>query len=771
MALLPKQKLSKNSKNSSWGKDCINALIENSTFASGGSNELRSFYKAYNGHLDKAAYAYVTNPYNAKDSRRKMNFPAKLRSYNIIKPVVDLLLGEKSQRPFNYQVIARNSDTESKKRTEMSQAVLASMQQMFVNELNEQGMQTGISSQEVEMPEAIKARMDQGYSDSRADIGQEAMSYMTDALELPDKLQTAFFDWLVTGYVYSYKGVCMDEPDYDIVSPLDIDYHKSPDTTFIEDAQWVVRRNRMTVGEVVDNFYDLLSQKEIDRLDTPSEGDGSGFHLDTVDQSNEKTKDRLVEVIHCCWKSFKKVGLLKYTDELGEQGEMLVDESYKLDKESGEDISWMWVNQSYEGYRVDGDIYLGLGPCQVQRNQMSNYSSCKLPYNGRAYSDRYADNVSIVGMGMPYQTLYNVFHYRLELSIAKNKDKIMLMEINAIPKKHGWDEEKFMYFADAMGFAFIDSTAEGQRNERVAFNQYQVLDMSLGQYIAAQFELLQAVKQEWEDLVGVTRQRKGQVMASDGAGTTERAIFQSSVMTEELFRKFEKFEERDMQGLLDVSKFSWRNGKKAAYITSDFRQAFLSIDPLEYTESEFAVFVKNTARESEKLQTLKQLAHSFAQNGSMPSTVAEILDSDNFARVKGLLAQVEQKMQETEGQAAQAAAQAEQEKAQGEQQKLVQEQMFEADQNQLDRDKDIMLKQMDIDKELYAQDVNNNQIPDANEIEKRQIEREHFRDEMHEKKRENKSKESLDKEKLRIEEKKIDTQLKVAKENKNKYDK
>ena len=133
----------------------------------------------------------------------------------------------------------------------------------------------------------------------------------------------------------------------------------------------------------------------------------------------------------------------------------------------------------------------------------------------------------------------------------------MLMEMNTIPKRHGWDEEKFMYYADAMGYAFIDSTAEGKRGERVSFNQFQVLDMSLGQYIAAQFQLLQSVKMEWEELVGISRQRKGQVQASDGIGATERAVFQSSVMTEELFRRFDKFTEREFNGLLDTAKVAY----------------------------------------------------------------------------------------------------------------------------------------------------------------------------------------------------------------------
>ena len=41
----------------------------------------------------------------------------------------------------------------------------------------------------------------------------------------------------------------------------------------------------------------------------------------------------------------------------------------------------------------------------------------------------------------------------------------MLMEMNTIPKRHGWDEEKFMYYADAMGYAFIDLLQKVKRRK------------------------------------------------------------------------------------------------------------------------------------------------------------------------------------------------------------------------------------------------------------------------------------------------------------------
>ena len=268
--------------------------------------------------------------------------------------------------------------------------------------------------------------------------------------------------------------------------------------------------------------------------------------------------------------------------------------------------------------------------------------------------------------------------------------------MNTIPKRHGWDEEKFMYYADAMGFAFIDSTAEGKNNERVTFNQYQVLDMSLGQYIAAQFQLLQAIKAEWEENIGVSRQRKGQVKTSDGVGVTERAVFQSSVISEEIFRRFESFLEREYAGLIDTSKIAWRDGKKMTYVTSDLRTALISIDPEEYQEAEYGVFVKNNSREQDKLQQMKSLTMAFAQNGQQPSTIAEILDTNNFSKIKKLMAEVDEKQKEMQAQQQQMQQQQAQAAAQAQQQMQQAQQAYDADQRERDRILKMELKKMDV---------------------------------------------------------------------------
>lgn len=438
---IPKQKLKSTKKTKQWREECVEGFINQSSFMQNSKSDLLRFYEVYNGEMADIDYNYVTNPYNSQ-AGKKRNFPAKLRNYNIIKPVVDLLLGEKTQRPSNYQVTVTNGDAVSRMEAEKQKQIMANLQQMFINEVNNLGGQTGQPSEEAQTPEEVAKYIETSYQDSRAIVGQQVVNYLRDYLDLPDKLQSAFFDWLVTGYAYTYKGVCMDEVEYEIVSPLDLDYSKSPGLEFIEDGDWCVRRELMSSNSVLDQFYDLLSDKQVEQIESPHRNRSGSFSVPFLQRIEENFGDdeRFVEVMHVAWKTFKKIGVLTYVDEFGIEQELIVDDTYKMDKEAGENVEWFWINEVWEGYRLDGDIYVGIDPIEAQRNQLNNMSKCKLPYNGRAYSNRHAENISIVSMGMPYQILYNVFHYRMELTIAKNKDKIALIEMNTIPKRHGWDE-------------------------------------------------------------------------------------------------------------------------------------------------------------------------------------------------------------------------------------------------------------------------------------------------------------------------------------------
>lgn len=97
----PVQKLPMSKKTKDWKEACVNYIIGKSGFSSGSGNngrtryeEMQTYYDLYNSIYNEKDLLYVTNPFKQKDG-----FPATAQDYNIIKPKVDLLLGEETKRP------------------------------------------------------------------------------------------------------------------------------------------------------------------------------------------------------------------------------------------------------------------------------------------------------------------------------------------------------------------------------------------------------------------------------------------------------------------------------------------------------------------------------------------------------------------------------------------------------------------------------------------------------------------------------------------------
>ena len=761
----PKQKISKKERTDEWGEKCIDALINASSFGGGSRSKLLENYEIYNGKLDIAKYySYVQNPLGTERQERKA-YPARIRNYNIIKPVIDLLTGEKSRRPENYTVISTNSDAVSERERLQTEKLLMLLQQQFINRLNEMGVPTDLESQEVPSVEEFIKDFESSYKDGRAKMGQEALDYIHYTQKLPQKFRKAFFDFLITGYVRTYKGVAFDNIEYGIVSPLFLDHEKTSEE-YIEDCGWAVRYSTMTVAEAIDAFHDVLTDEQIDELEDSKGDTRSVFnYLISDDKPGINTIGGTIDVYHAVWKTFIKTGKLYYQDEYGMDQVMEVSEDYV--PEENEQIEWFWKSIVYHGHRLGEDMYLSVEPFPIQRYDGFNPSKVKLPYNGRSYSERHAPNISVISLGMPYQILYNIFHYRLELSIAKNKDKILLMEYNTVPRQHGWDEEDFLYHADAHSIGWVDTTAEGKNGRQVNFNQFQVLDMSLWNYITKQYELLNSIKDEWEESMGITRQRKGNIFASDGKSNTERAVFQSSVISEELFLKFEEFEECELNGLLDTSKWAWIDGINSSYINKDYRTAFLALDPIKHANSKYGVFVTKSTQELEKLETLKQYGMNYASNTKNPQYLTEILDSNNFSKIKAKFDEMTAAEREYEMQMQEQQKEAEQIRAQDNQA----ERDHQSEENEKDRNLKRELEAMKIDAMLFGQDINKNGVPDINEIEKRALEREKFYEDIRLKREHEESERSIKQRQLDVKEKEIESKERIAKVNRNRYSK
>jgi hypothetical protein len=682
---LPPQRKTEVEKDDEWHEQCIEALIGMSIFSRDEHHYrdlLSKTYGYYSGEIQAEDYDHVLRPYGKK----RKNMPAKMQNYNIIKPSIDLLLGEKAKRPYSFVVRVSNPDITTKKERALQEALVENLQAQFVNELRRIGY-SDEEIQEVPPTEEIAEAFEKDYVDERALIGQASLQYLSDHLELPRKFREAFFHFLVSGRVVTEKFINADRVEEFVINPLDADWDKSPDTEFIEDGEWAVIRQLCTIPDVLDTYYDDLTEEQIDylerRIGTTPHGylwqtdrddglhDSRGF---TGGRGNA-FNNRYVEVYRTYWKSMTQIGVRRYLSPFGSWEKEVVTGSYTPGP--GENIEWYWVNEVRQGTRIGEDIYIDYGAHESQRRSMDNHSKCKLPVNGRKYSDKNAKPISLVMLGMPYQLLYNVYHYRLELAIAKAKDMVAHFDYNAIPSELGIDN--WLYYIDALGFAFSSGPKDGE--PQGSSTHKSVLDLS-AKNIEQYMGLLNMIQQQWDDLAGISRQRKGLTAPYELKSTTEQSIIQSSFITEDYFMKFTEFEERELEGLLDLSKIAWMNNVVGSYVMPDNTVGILEVDGIAHSETEYGIHVVQSGKESDNVNFLKAMLQQMAGQGALPlSMVAEILNAPSFATIRDKIAEAEK----TQAELAEQQQQMEQEQQAAQIQAQQQQQMFEAEQKELDR--------------------------------------------------------------------------------------
>ena len=653
---------SKSTENLAPSPYFIDETIENNNRA-----EILSFYRLTEDILDESDYNYVLNPFNTTVDRYK-KFGTTLRNFDIISPVINLYAGEFSQRFKTAQVLDSNPDDENNYKKGLSQILKSYYTQQSINQLNALGLSTGKPTVEQAPVQNSVDEFNRDYDSNRVITGQEVLDYIYYDQDLEDKYQDAYIDWLKAGMVISYKGVFHDDIDFEIVPPWEITlpnvHHVR--SNFIEDADWITRRQVWSANQILDRWHDKFSEQDVEWLEEEAIN-GNGFMNSNgyirlpskwIDNRTDYNRYSIlkevngIEVYHVQHRSMKKVGILTYIDDLGQTEETEVDDTYTLNKELGDiRIEWEWISEIREGWRIgyeDRAIYVDVRPLPYNRMELNNKSAQKLSYNGRINKSITGKPLSIVSAGRSYQIIYNILHYQFEKIINKNKDKIAVIPQGLIPKGvGGWDEEKFMYFAHANSMMVIDETAP---TAAIALQGIKVLDMSLGSFAKEAIELMQSVKQEWWEAIGMNRQRYGDSKASDGKGVTEQAIYRSAIISEELNRKFEKFQEKDYEGLLDISKIAFLEGKKAKYINSNGREAFLNMnadDAIYHLETDMNVHVLNSKKESEKIELAKQYGFSIGQNGET-SEMLELIDINNFARTKEIVKRMDEMNKERE---------------------------------------------------------------------------------------------------------------------------
>ena len=691
---LPPHQLPFKRKNKEWRKKFVD-WADSKTFSTNSLVRKSVMHKKINydllrGVLHMSDLELILNP----DHLKAGFIPDRITHYPIMNSKLNVLIGEESKRVFDFRVVITNPNSISEIENNKRDAIRERLQQL----LSDDSLSEDDFNQKLEQ---MNDFFTYEYQDMREVRANCLLNHYMKELNIPLEFNKGFRDAATVAEEIYQCDIRGGEPTFEKINPLKIRIYKSGYSNKVEDADMIAIEDYWSPGKITDTYYEEIEslsaadkKKLIDLLDSNVAGAAAdhdsmdniddrngfinmnligdeaiatnGYYFDPMGLFSDGVDDSMmpydiagnVRVLRVYWKSRRKIKKVKsYDTETGEETFDFYPETYIIDKDKGEEETIFWVNEAWEGTKIGKDIYIGMRPRAVQYNRLSNPSRCHFGIVGSIYNMNDDRPFSLVDMMKPYNYLYDAIHDRLNKHLAKNWGKIVQLDLAKVPK--GWDVEKWLYFAKTNNLAIVDSFKEG--NSGLAKGHLAgslnnassgVIDAEMGNIIQQEVNLLEFIKMEMSDVVGISKQREGQISNRETVGGVERATLQSSHITEWLFYMHEDVKKRALECFLETAKIALKGRTlKFNYILGTGALQISEINGDEFAENDYGLIVDSSNATQELNSKMDMLAQAALQNQALGfSTIMKLYGSCSLAEKQRMVEANEKRIQEQQQQ-------------------------------------------------------------------------------------------------------------------------
>lgn len=683
---LPAQQLPFKSKGIKWRKRHLDWADDRSYHNSGRVRQSvlnkKTNYDLVNGKLHMDDLALILDP----GGLNAAFMPENIQHYAVINSKLDVLRGEEINRRFEFRVVCTNPNAISEIEKNKQQELFQSLQNLIQSQVS--------SEEELKMKlDELQKEFKYNWQDLREIRANALLNHYVKEYNINNIFTEGFMDAMIIGEEIYRCDVISGEPVIEKVNPLKLRVYRSGYSNRIEDADMIVYEDYWSLGKIIDTFYDELKPADIKYLEElPYKGDyddmdnrddrkgfintsdvfttSSGIPVDSyllfADNGDNPIydSDGNIRVLQVYWKSRRKLLKVKsYDPETGEEIENFYTEDYIVDENKGEEATVYWVNEAWEGTKIGKELYVRMRPRPIQYNRLYNPSCCHFGFIGSLYNVNEDRVFSLVDTLKPFAYLYDVIHARLNEAIEANLGQIYELDLASVPK--GWEIDKWFYYAKKHHLAVKDSFKEGNIGAgtgklagNFAANSRGVIGNNTGDYIQQHINLLEYIKSEMSDAVGITKQREGQISNRETVGGVERATLQSSYITEHLFNTHNDVKKRAMECFLETAKYalSLNKNKKFQYCLNDMSMSIMTIDGDEFSENDYGLVVDNSPYSQNLKGQLDALAQAALQNQMLSfSSLMKIYTNTSLTETIRLIEEEEQsKMQQMQMQQQQA---------------------------------------------------------------------------------------------------------------------
>ena len=630
-------------------------------------------YDLVNNILDEEDFKYVVNPYNNPNYK----LPARLQNRDIISTKVKVLEGMELKRPFVWRVVAVNPEATTRKEQKKAEMlrdfvvnsimnpIIESTNQQYkqqIEQLQQDGSpksQQQIQQLQAQIQEQVKAKtppevlkyMERDHQDPLEVMTNQILKYLMQEKDIKRKFNVMWKDSVIAGIEVGKIDIKHGEPTVEALNPKRFRYLKKSDEVFFENGEACFYEYDMTFNEIITEFGDELTEEEIRLIQEKTYNRGG---LNTIDWDFDEVVNTDVNigvsVYHCCWKSLREIVTLTYLDEEGKEQEMLVDENYKLDKSIGDiELSYEWIPEVYETYVLPNEIYLRKRPVPGQFRDMRKLHYSKLPYYGAVVDERNSQLTSIVDRMKYWQYIYNIVYFRIELLMASDRGKKLMMNINAIPDSAGIDIHQWQHFFDSTPFMFFNPNEEGMDGYSDVSTMAKEINLSTAQDLDKYVQLAEHIKNECKEAVGINDQMVAKISTNDAVSNTQAALAQGATLLEPYFALHDLVKRNMLTGLIEKSKVAFEDKEDLylSYVLDDSSINMFKVDGHLFENASMGLYVQNSLKIEQIKDTLNQLSHAAMQNQVIKmSDVISIMKEEDLTQAEETMKAAEKRLVE-----------------------------------------------------------------------------------------------------------------------------
>jgi len=647
------------------------------------------------GIMTKSYFSKTLNPLGLPQTDN--DIPLEEEIIPIILPTINTLIGESYDRPLDFKAYVNNPDAISDKekwlKSEFSKRLDTIVKQS--NDLTEDEIK--LKMMELQQWKEYDAQ------DIRERFANHLLNDFMTRYNFQQKTKNGWKEQIMNAQEIYLFDVIKGNMLFENINPKNIQIYGLPENGNVHESEAIVYSKYMTISEIVTKYGDDLKKKQLDEIIRGgSEGSvGSGIVMvfdnvfgkenETINNDNKLLFDKdtnefitdksrvgnkiLVKTVY--FKVLRKINILHYIDEVtGEEQIKQVSPQYEVNEDMGEWIEKSeYISEYWQSTKILENIYVDQKRCPVQMRDMNNMSLVQAPIVGKIYMVGDLQAKSIIDYLKPIQYQWTMFSKKVSILWSRNLGKLVRLDISKIPKKYGFDLDLFMSWITSFGIIVEDPWNEAMKGQPAGQfgSAMQAVDMELSSSISQALSYMMYLRSLADEVIGVSRQRKGDIMASDGLGTIQESINHSAKITEELFQEHHEIQKVLLAYMLEYGKYIIKEtgDSKMQYITDSNIYELYKADPDIFKDVDYGISINNSRKQQQLEQIFLQLAHAYAQNGAIK--MSEIMELYNTNSMSSRINKLKMKEKEQELQA----QKIEQEKAK--QQQMMQQMIEQAE--------------------------------------------------------------------------------------------